>query len=232
MNQRMELLAREKALTALREEIAEQRRALPKVRIDRDYVFTGPEGKRSLAELFEGRRQLMIYHFMWLDDTDQGCPSCSLTADNIGHLSHLHAVDTTLALVSRAPYDSIERFRKRMGWTVPWYSSHGSTFNYDFHVTADEDVAPIQYNYMDKATLESKGQGYFTAKGHDGPGLSVFLRDGEDVLHTYSTYGRGLDDLLGTNHYLDLTPLGRQRHVGEFLHHDRYEGAEADHHCH
>lgn len=227
---RLELLAEEKASTRAHDEVVARRRALPMVRVDKDYVFTGPSGEVRLADLFEGRRQLIVYHFMWLHDLDEGCPSCSFVADNIGHPAHLHACDTTLALVSRAPYDSIERFQKRMGWSTPWYSSHGSTFNYDFHVSNDEDVAPVEYNYMDRATLEAKGMHYATSA--DAQGLSVFLREGDDILHTYSTYGRGPEALIGTYHYLDFTPLGRQRYVNEFPHHDKYGSAEAHHHHH
>jgi uncharacterized protein (TIGR02246 family) len=139
---------------------------------------------------------------------DAGCPSCSFLTDNIGHLAHLHARKTTLVLVSRAPLAKIETYRKRMGWTVPWYSSFGSDFNYDFHVTLDEAVAPVEYNYTDKAALVSKGESYFTQG--ESHGLSVFLRDGGSIFHTYSTYARGTDLLVGTYNYLDMTALGRQ----------------------
>ncbi len=145
---------------------------------------------------------------------DQGCPTCSFLADSIGHLSHLHACDTTLVLVSRAPIASIERFKKRMGWQVPWYSSYGSDFNYDFHVSFDEGKAPLEYNYKDKETLEREAP--YIRSGTDGPGVSVFLRDADRVFHTYSAYERGLDSLLGTYRWLELAPLGRQRHVTEF----------------
>ena len=130
------------------------------------------------------------------------------------------ACDTTLVLVSRAPLASIERFQRRMGWQVPWYSSHGSDFNYDFHVSFDEDAAPLEYNYKDKAALERDMR--FIRSGRDAPGVSVFLRDGDRVYHTYSAYARGLDPLVGTYHWLDLTPLGRQRYVTEFPYHDSY----------
>jgi predicted dithiol-disulfide oxidoreductase (DUF899 family) len=149
---------------------------------------------------------------------DQGCPTCSVIADNIGHLAHLHYCDTTVALVSRAPIESIERFRQRMGWPVPWYSSAGTDFNYDFRVSFDEDRTPIEYNYVDKARLAPVMP--YIQDGKDAPGVSVFLRDGDRVLHTYSAYARGLDQLIGTYHYLDLTPLGRQRYVVEFPYHD------------
>ncbi|HEX6873770.1 MAG TPA: DUF899 domain-containing protein [Micromonosporaceae bacterium] len=229
LSERLALLAEEKALTVARDALNARRRRMPMVEIDKSYVFTGPDGEARLVDLFDGRRQLVVYHFMWMAEPDQGCPSCSLLTDNIGHLAHLHAVDTSLVLVSRAPIDSIERFRHRMGWTIPWFSSFGSDFNYDFHVTNDDTVAPVQYNYKDRATLEAEGIGFF-ATG-DSHGLSVFLRDGDRVFHTYSSYGRGLDLLLGTYNYLDLTPLGRQRYVNEFPHHDTY--GEADRaHCH
>jgi predicted dithiol-disulfide oxidoreductase (DUF899 family) len=153
-------------------------------------------------------------------DQDQGCPTCSFLADSIGDLAHLHACDTSLVLVSRAPLASIERFRQRMGWPVPWYSSHGSDFNYDFHVSFDEDVAPLEYNYRDKATLERDHS--FIRSGVDAHGVSVFLREGDRVFHTYSAYARGVDPLIGTYQYLDLTPLGRQRYVIEFPYHDQY----------
>ncbi|MFC4590554.1 DUF899 domain-containing protein [Sphaerisporangium corydalis] len=227
---RRALLAREKEATRARDAVTAGRRALPMVEIDKDYVFEGPDGKAHLADLFDGRRQLIVYHFMWLHDIGQGCTSCSFLVDNIGDLSHLHGCDTSLALVSRAPLGDIEGFRHRMGWTVPWYSSEGTDFNYDFHVTNDETVAPVEYNYMDKATLEAKGLNFFTEG--DAHGVSVFLREGDRVFHTYSTYGRGPDLLLTTYNYLDLTPLGRQRYVNEFPHHDTYDAPAACPHHH
>ncbi len=229
---RKELLAREKELTRQRDALNAERRRLPMVRIEKPYVFEGPKGKVGLLDLFDRRRQLIIYHFMFDPSWDEGCPSCSFLVDNIGHLAHLHARDTSLVLVSRAPLAKIEPFRKRMGWTVPWYSSFGSDFNYDFHVTMDEAVAPVEYNYREKAELVRKGETYFTEG--ESHGLSVFLRDGDRIFHTYSTYARGADLLDGTYNYLDLTPLGRQedweeppgRSDSPFLawvrHHDRY----------
>jgi len=223
---RRDLLAQEKEVTRARDAAAASRRALPMTEIDKNYVFTGPEGKASLADLFDGRRQLITYHFMWRHEAsgfpgeDQGCPTCSVLVDSIGHQSHLHACDTTLVLVSRAPIASIERFRQRMGWSLPWYSSDGSDFNYDFHVSFDTDITPIEYNYQDQATLERTAP--CIRSGPDGPGISVFMRDGDRVFYTYSAYSRGLDQLLGTYQYLDLTPLGRQRYVSEFPHHDQY----------
>lgn len=236
---RKALLIKEKELTHHRDAVNAERRRLPMVRVTQDYVFEGPQGTVRLLDLFEERRQLIIYHFMFDPDWDAGCPSCSFLADNIGHLAHLHARRTALALVSRAPLTKIEPFKRRMGWTVPWYSSFGSDFNYDFHVTYDDTVAPIEYNYLGKAELLRKGETWFTkgAKG-ESHGLSVFLRDGDSVFHTYSTYARGVDLLLGTYNYLDLTPLGRQedwegptgRSDGPFMHwvrhHDQYGDAK------
>ena len=238
---RKALLAREKELNHQRDAANAERRRLPMVRIDKTYVFDGPAGKAGLPDLFEGRRQLIVYHFMFDPRWDEGCPHCSFVVDNIGHLAHLRARDTSLALVSRAPLARIEPFKRRMGWKLPWYSSFGSDFNYDFHVTLDEAIAPVEYNYRDKAELVRRGEPYFTQG--ELHGLSVFLRDGDSVFHTYSTYARGVDLLLGTYNYLDLTPLGRQedweqppgRSNSPFLawvrHHDRYgddtDGAES-----
>lgn len=231
LSARRQLLIEEKASTRARDALNARRRQLPMVEVDAPYAFDGVQGPVGLGELFAGRRQLIVYHFMWLDETDEGCASCALLVDSIGELGHLQSADTSLVLVSRAPLEAIERFRRRMGWTVPWYSSAGSSFNYDFHVTADESVAPIQYNYKDKAALQRDGLGHLTNAGQDGQGISVFLRDGGRIFHTYSSYGRGVDVLIGTYNYLDLTPLGRQRYVDEFPHHDAYEGFQA-HSCH
>lgn len=232
LSSRKELLRQEKELTRLRDKVNELRRQLPAVAVEKDYTFAGPAGPVRLVDLFEGRRQLVVYHFMFEPGWTEGCTGCSLLVDNLGHLAHLNAADTTLAVVSRAPLPSLLPFKERMGWTFPWYSSHGSDFNYDFHVTNDAAVAPVEYNYKDAATLEREGLGDF-AQG-DRQGLSVFVRDGQDrVLHTYSTYGRGLDHLLNTYNYLDLTPLGRQRYVNEFPHHDTYDTPSAGNgHCH
>jgi len=227
---RFALLVEEKESSRVHEAVNVARRAMPMVEIDKEYVFQGPAGPARLLDLFQGRRQLITYHFMWLHESDQGCNSCSMVADNIGHLAHLHNCDTSLVLVSRASLTSIERFRTRMGWTVPWYSSLGSDFNYDFHATNDESVAPIEYNYKNRAELERGGLTYLAQPGQDGHGASVFVREGDRVFHTYSSYGRGVDSLLGTYHYLDLTPLGRQKYINEFAYHDQY--GEAVDHCH
>jgi predicted dithiol-disulfide oxidoreductase (DUF899 family) len=222
---RKALLARERDLTHQRDEINAARRELPMVGITKNYVFEGPDGEVTLPEVFEGRRQLIIYHMMWRWDLDAGCPSCSFLIDSIGHLSHFHAAGTTLAIVSRGPWANLRKFKERMGWAMPVYSSFGSDFNYDFHVTLDESVAPVEYNFEDKASLEKRGMGWATEG--EQPGTSVFLRDGERVLHTYSSYTRGGDLLIGTYNFLDLTPLGRQFHVGQAVHHDKYGTAEA-----
>ena len=223
---RKELLAREKEVTHAKDVVDAARRELPMTEVTETYAFTGPGGPVSLADLFEGRRQLITYHFMWrhaesgFPGEDQGCPTCSFLVDSIGDLSHLYACDTTLVLVSRAPIASIERFRQRMGWAVPWYSSYGSDFNYDFHASFDEGRAPLEYNYKDKQTLQREAP--YIRSGADGPGVSIFLREGGRVFHSYSAYQRGLDSLLGTYRWLELTPKGRQRHVIEFPHHDTY----------
>jgi predicted dithiol-disulfide oxidoreductase (DUF899 family) len=218
---RKALLKEEKDATLAQDAVSASRRELPMVKIEKDYVLEGPDGKTSLLELFEGRKQLIVYHFMFSPDDEEGHNSCSLLVDNISHATHLHANNTTIALISRAPLAKLSRFKTRMGWTVPWYSSFGSDFNYDFHVTNDESVAPVEYNYKDKATLIEKGTPWYISG--EWQGLSVFLRDGDDVFHTYSAYERGIDALVNTYTYLDLTPLGRQAHVTEFKLHDEYE---------
>jgi predicted dithiol-disulfide oxidoreductase (DUF899 family) len=222
--ERKALLAREKALTRLSDAIAGERRALPWVRIERSYVFDAPEGRRTLADLFDGRNQLLVQHFMLAPGWEQGCPSCSYMADHSdGMAVHLAHRDVTLVAVSRAPLDEIERFRRRMGWQFKWVSSHGSDFNYDFGVSfTPEQVAKgaLNYNY-----------GPWPLTGQEWPGVSVFYRDDAgDVFHTYSTYGRGVEVMMGTYRMLDLTPKGRgERDVPRKMewvrHHDRYEPA-------
>jgi predicted dithiol-disulfide oxidoreductase (DUF899 family) len=203
LHARKELLAQEKEMTRHRDRVNAARRRLPMVEITKDYVFDGPRGGVRLLDLFDGRSQLLIYHFMFAPEDDAGCPRCSFTIDNVGHLSHLHARDTSFAIVSRARRDKLERYRQRMGWTIPWYSSHGSDFNYDFHVTLDATVAPIEYNFVPDHPI---WQGF---SGED-QGISAFLRRGDRVFHTYSCYSRGLDLLIGTYNWLDLTAFGRQ----------------------
>lgn len=181
------LLAKEKAATRARDALAAERRRQPMVQIEKAYVFEGPDGKARLLDLFEGRRQLIVYHFMFAPGVDgwpqAGCPGCSFFVDQICHLAHLHARDTSFALVSRAPLRNIQRYKKRMGWTVPWFSSSDSDFNDDFGLTTDA------------------GEIF---------GLSVFLRDGKRVYRTYFTTNRGVEALGSTWTFLDLTPFGRQ----------------------
>lgn len=220
---RLELLEREKEVTRLRDEVNEARRSLPAVKVDTDYVFEGPSGDVRLIDLFAGRSQLVIYHFMFDPSWDEGCTSCSFLVDHIAPLGHLHSRDTSLAAISRAPFSKIKAFKARMGWTLPWVSSYGTSFNYDFGVTMNDNVTPINYNYQDKATLEAKGFAWHMSGEQHG--ISVFTRDADTVLHTYSTYGRGPEMPLATYHFLDLTPLGRQEEgtgIGRFLHHDKY----------
>ena len=215
--------AEEEALRAL-EEIATRRRELPAVVIGKDYVVEGPGGRASLLDLFEGRAQLVVQHFMFDPSWDAGCPVCSYQADNVGDLSHLHSRHTTYAAVSRAPLSKIEPFRQRMGWTFPWYSSLGSDFNYDFQVTNDESVAPVGYNFRSAQELADRGEGWAARPGEQG-GLSVFARDGDTVLRTWSGYGPVIQLLCATDQLLDLTPLGRQDETVELLHHDQYKSS-------
>jgi predicted dithiol-disulfide oxidoreductase (DUF899 family) len=222
--ERKALLAREKELTRLRDQIARERRALPWVRIDKDYVFDAPKGRRTLAELFDGRTQLLVQHFMLAPGWEQGCPSCSYMADHSDGMNvHLAHRDVTLVAVSRAPLAEIERFRRRMGWRFKWVSSHGSDFNYDFGVSfTPEQVAKggLYYNY-----------GTTPYSHEEGPGISAFFKDPSGaVFHTYSTYGRGVEVMMGTYNMLDLMPKGRSErdvpHKMEWVrHHDRYEPA-------
>jgi len=154
---RRALLEEEKELTRHRDAVNTSRRRLPMVRVDKPYVFDTPDGEATLADLFDGRAQLIVDHAMWLDDVHRACPSCSARLDQVGHLAHLHARDTTYVAVSRGPLDEIEAHKARMGWTFPWVSSRRSDFNYDFHVSFDESIAPIEYNYLTKAELEERG---------------------------------------------------------------------------
>jgi predicted dithiol-disulfide oxidoreductase (DUF899 family) len=218
---RKELQAAEEEAVRTLEQITSLRREMPAVTIEKDYVFEGPNGKASLLDLFEGRTQLIVQHFMFDPAWDEGCPVCSYQADNVGPLGHLHARNTTYAAVSRAPISKIEPFRQRMGWTFPWYSSHGSDFNYDFHVTNDESVAPVEYNYRTAQELADRSEAWAARPGELG-GVSVFLRDGGTVLHTWSGYGPVSYLLCETDILLDLTPLGRQHEHVELLHHDKY----------
>jgi predicted dithiol-disulfide oxidoreductase (DUF899 family) len=225
LTERKALLAREKELTRLRDQIARERRALPWVRIDRNYLFDAPEGRRTLAELFEGRRQLLVQHFMLGPGWEQGCPSCSFMADHTDGMNvHLAHRDITMIAISRAPLAEIERFRQRMGWKFKWVSSHGSDFNYDFGVSfTPDEVAKgeVDYNY-----------GRWPSPHDELPGLSVFYQDDAgEVFHTYSTFGRGVEVMMGAYNLMDLTPKGRDERGGPMAwvrHHDRYAPSPAE----
>ncbi len=193
-------LSKEKAFTRMRDELARERRELPWERVDKDYVFEAPEGRVTLGDLFAGRSQLIVQHFMFGPDWNEGCPSCSFWTDNFNGIdAHLAHRDTSFALVSRAPIAKLEAYRKRMGWTLRWVSSLGSDFNFDYGVSFKPDETGLKYNFD---TIEPYGE--------EAPGLSVFRR-GEDgaIYHTYSTYARGLDMLNGAYHLLDMTSKGR-----------------------
>jgi predicted dithiol-disulfide oxidoreductase (DUF899 family) len=218
---RKKLLEKEKESTRLRDQLSAERRELPWVKVEKNYVFDTSAGKKTLADLFDGRSQLVIYHFMFGPDWQEGCPSCSFVSDHIdGALPHLAARDVKVTMVSRAPLAKIEAFKKRMGWKFNWVSSYGGDFNADFHVSFTKDEmaqGKVNYNY----TLEE-------FPSAEGPGLSVFYKDtGGNIFHTYSTYARGLEPLIGTYTILDLVPKGRDEdHLGfsmEWLrYHDRY----------
>jgi predicted dithiol-disulfide oxidoreductase (DUF899 family) len=186
-----QLWVKEKEATRARDALAAERRRLPRLLIKKDYVLQGPNGPASLADLFEGRRQLLLYHFMFGPNQSDGCDGCSMFVDQMGHLAHLHARDTSFALVSRAPMDKLEPYRRRMGWEIPWYSSADSDFNVDFGVSPER---PQPDQYQDGETF----------------GLSAFLRDGDVIYRTYYTNGRGVEALGSVWTLLDLTPLGRQ----------------------
>jgi len=216
---RKALLAEEKALTHQRDRLSAKRRELPWVKVDKNYAFEGPRGRETLADLFEGRSQLIIYHFMFGPDWPQGCPSCSFLADHLdGPNQHLKHHDVTLMAVSRAPWPKIDAFKKRMGWRFKWVSSHGSDFNFDYHVSfteKDKAKGKVTYNFQ---TMDYMFD--------ELPGASVFYRDDKgDIFHTYSAYARGLDPMLGAYNWLDIAPKGRnETHGMEWVkHHDRYD---------
>lgn len=222
---RLVLLEQEKESVRQRDALAASRRALPMVRVEGDYKFTGPNGPARLSNLFGPQPQLIVYHFMFDPSWSQGCKSCSFLTDGLqGTLPHLAAAHTAVALVSRAPQDKLEAFRRRMGWTMPWYSSQDSRFNYDFQASLEGEPQE-EYNFRSVAEHHQHGA-MWIGKG-EMPGLSVFLRDGDAIYRTYSAYSRGLDILLHTFNYLDLTPLGRQEVEGQppmgwVRHHDLY----------
>jgi predicted dithiol-disulfide oxidoreductase (DUF899 family) len=203
---RQDLLVREKEMTRARDRLSADRRRLPMVQVDKSYTFTGPTGTASLLDLFEGRDQLFLTHFMFDPSWEDGCPSCTAGADEVsaGLLEHLHTRGTTLAFCSRAPIEKIERYKAKRGWKFPWWSSHESDFNVDFGVTMDPAVRPPVYNYRPLPWEIPLGQ------TQEQPGDSVFLRVGDNVFHTYSDFGRGTEWTGGSYAYLDLTALGRQ----------------------
>jgi len=205
---RKRLLTREKELTAARDALNADRRRLPMVRVDEAYTFEGPDGTVGLADLFDGRPQLVMHHFMYAPEWEDACPSCSSAADGIAGLSQLYARNTTLVAVSRAPYPKLAAYRERMGWTFPWYSSYGSDFNYDFHVTLDESVTPVEYNFRTPAEYAAAGKE--PPLPGEYPGTSFFLRQDDRVFHTYSSFARGAEMTGGSYYFLDLTALGRQ----------------------
>ena len=224
---RKELLAKEKEFSRQRDALSAERRKMPWVRVETEYVFDGPGGKQTLADLFQGRSQLIVYHFMFGPGWAEGCPSCSFLGDHFdGANHHLPHRDVTLVAVSRAPFDQIEAFKKRMGWRFPLVSSFGTNFNRDYHVSfnpEDRDQGKVEYNYS-RTEFPSD----------EAPGLSVFYKDqAGQIFHTYSTYARGLDILLGAYNFLDFVPKGRDEDGLKFSmawirHHDKYDGKPVD----
>ena len=218
---RKDLLSREKELTRLRDEVSRHRRELPWVKVDKEYVFDGPNGQETLADLFDGRSQLIVYHFMFGPDWEEGCKSCSYLADHFdGANWHLRHRDASFVVISRAPLPKLGAYKKRMGWRFKWVSSYGNDFNFDYHVSATEEEqakGKMHYNYQVQEWVNE-----------EMPGLSVFHKDEEgDVFHTYSTYARGLDILVGAYNFLDLVPKGRDEDDLDFTmewvrRHDQY----------
>lgn len=214
---RKELLAKEKEFTQLRDELSAQRREMPWEKVEKPYVFEGPKGTETLADLFDGRSQLVVYHFMLGPGWKEGCPSCSYLADSFdGAVIHLAHRDTTFVVISRATLPEIQAFQQRMGWKFKWLSSNGTDFNYDYQVSAKKDEGKAYYNY----TLTE-------FPSDERPGLSVFFKKDEEFYHTYSTYARGLDILLPTYNILDMTAKGRDEDELPYTmawvrHHDRY----------
>jgi predicted dithiol-disulfide oxidoreductase (DUF899 family) len=249
---RLELLQAEKELTRRSDELARRRQELPWVRVDKEYRFETAEGSASLADLFRGRSQLLVYHFMFGPDYKAGCPSCSSIADGFnGFVVHLANHDVTLSAVSRAPLAKLQAFQQRMGWTFPWASSAGGDFNFDFDVAFTEQEQRengIEYNYRREkafgwgARQERGGEGAESAFAamcgtdtptyhRERPGLSTFVLEDGVVYHTYSTYSRGLDGLWGMYQWLDRAPKGRNETGPWFRRHDEYEGAGVESHC-
>jgi predicted dithiol-disulfide oxidoreductase (DUF899 family) len=217
-------LAREKEFTKLRDQLSQERRELPMVKVDKTYLFEGPEGIESLADLFDGSSQLLVYHFMFGPDWEEGCPSCSFWADNYnGTDIHLNHRDITLVVVSSAKLDKLNAYKARMGWTFKWVSSFGSDFNHDYQVTStpeEIEKGEVFYNFGPSDT-----------GSEERPGISIFYKnEAGEIFHTYSCYARGLDMLNGTYHYMDLTPKGRDEaglpwSMAWLRRHDQYENS-------
>jgi predicted dithiol-disulfide oxidoreductase (DUF899 family) len=210
---RTDLLAEEKDLTRRRDALSIARRNLPMVEITKHYEFAGPDGPVTLDDMFDGRDQLILYHFMFDPEWEEGCPSCTAGTDEVsrGFIAHLDQRDTSYAMVSRAPYEKLARWKAARGWFLPWYSSFGTDFNYDFGVTIDESAGADRYNYRTRAEYEAMGSDFFdTPQPFEMPGRSCFLRADGRVFHTYSQYARGLESTGGSYYFLDLTALGRQ----------------------
>jgi predicted dithiol-disulfide oxidoreductase (DUF899 family) len=214
---RKALLAREKEFTRQKDVLNADRRRLPMVAVEKDYVFEGPEGAVSLADLFDDKRQLILYHFMFDPSWDDGCSACTAGCDELsaGLLAHLAARSTAYVVVARAPYDKIAAYKEKRGWTFPFFSSFGSDFNYDFHATIDESKAPMEINYRTREDLTAP-EGAKLAwvleqeQPFENPGFSFFLRDGEAIYHTNSTFARGTEECSDSYGLLDHTALGRQ----------------------
>jgi len=228
LDARLALLAKEKALTHQYDALVRERQQLPWQRVEKDYVFETPDGRQTLADLFGDKSQLLVYHFMFSPEAEQGCPSCSMTTDSLdGNAVHLTGRDVSLVLVSRAPMKKIAPFKKRMGWSLPWVSSNGSDFNYDFRVSfTEEEVDGNNYNF-----------GTSRPYGQDMQGLSAFFKDEDGtVYHTWSTYGRGPESLMAVYALLDMAPKGRDEDalpwpMAWVKHHDGYETAKPAHAC-
>ena len=208
--ERNELLAHEKELTKHYDRVNAERRRLPMVKIEKDYFFEGPNGRQTLKDLFEGRPQLIVYHFMFDPTWDKGCTGCTGLVDALGDLSLLKKRDTTFVVVSRAPLAKLDAYKAQKGWSVAWFSSFGSDFNYDFHVTLDPKVAPAEYNYRNKVEMAA-AVGHPVLMEGEEHGLSVFFRLDDDIFHTYSAFARGTESLTDAYRLLDTTPYGRQQ---------------------
>jgi predicted dithiol-disulfide oxidoreductase (DUF899 family) len=208
--ERKKLLADEKELTKHYDRINAERRRLPMVKIEKEYVFDGAKGKPNLKALFDGRRQLIVYHFMFDPTWDKGCSGCTSFVDALGDLSLLAKCDTTFVVVSRAPLAKLDAYKVQKGWGIAWFSSFGSDFNYDFHVTLDPKIAPAEYNYRNKAEMAAAKGRPVLMEGEEH-GLSVFFRLEDDIFHTYSAFARGTESLTDSYRLLDTTPYGRQQ---------------------